>query len=270
MAPSFSAGTRQLDDRVRDRDVVGSSVEPMGLARNGVFVVDYSQGYDETPDRFSSHTSYSRSNYPIPSSTRRGEHSRLFKNDSIRRIEDSQIGRPQNGTPEWDGNDFSLSPVPQQYPQNGPGKKSFVYKHVPSYGMYDGGENGHDDLPRSARHAVQPGFQRIHYDAKVDSKPKTRPTMIEVSPGEFLRLRGADETWKAIHNDFYVPSVCVMCDLTLFCIQDAIFILCPECLTVNPLEGVVYDGYDGGVGMGFTMENLASWQEEIRREVNRG
>jgi hypothetical protein len=87
-----------------------------------------------------------------------------------------------------------------------------------------------------------------------------------VSPGEFVRLRGANETWQAIKNDFYMPCMCICCNLTLFCIQDAICVICPACRIVSPLEGVVYDGYDGGVGLGFTIEELSKWQQEITME----
>ena len=85
--------------------------------------------------------------------------------------------------------------------------------------------------------------------------------MIEVAPGEFMRLRGAQETWKAIQDDFYLPCACICCELTLFCIQDATYVLCPVCQVVNRLEKI--DGYDGGVGLGFTMEELAEWQNDI-------
>jgi hypothetical protein len=85
--------------------------------------------------------------------------------------------------------------------------------------------------------------------------------MIEIAPGQHMRLRGAQETWKAIRNDFYLPCSCVCCDLTLFCIQDASYVLCPQCQVVNPMEKI--DGYDGGVGLGFTMEELAAWQNDI-------
>ena len=64
----------------------------------------------------------------------------------------------------------------------------------------------------------------------------TKSKMIEIAPGEFMRLRGAHETWKAIQNDFYLPCSCFCCDLTLFCIQDATYVLCPQCQVVNPLE----------------------------------
>jgi hypothetical protein len=97
------------------------------------------------------------------------------------------------------------------------------------------------------------------------TKEDCRPGMktIEVSPGEHLRLRGADETWRAIQVDFYMPCECMCCSLTIFCIQDAACVLCPECRVVSPMVGAS-TGSDGGVGLGFTIEDLASWQEGIR------
>jgi hypothetical protein len=94
-----------------------------------------------------------------------------------------------------------------------------------------------------------------------------KSNMIEVAPGQYLRLRGADETWNAIKDDFYVPCVCFACDLTLFCIQDASYVLCPQCQVVNPLDGQCES--DGGVGLGFTIEKLSKWQNEIilKRQV---
>ena len=282
MAPSFSTATR-LDDGyeynafaasdIRARpDFNGSIGEPTGITRNGVVVVDYSQRKDGSPDRYSYHTPYLRSSYPIPLDTCRNESPQQYSNDSIQRLDDSQDKvRPQKDASNWNRDDFLQPSVKENFSQKCEGKSSGMNKHGSSQGSYHRSESGHDLFDRrSSRHEVQPGFQCIQYYAKFDSKPKTRATMIEVSPGEFLRLRGADETWKAIHDDFYVPSACVLCGLTLFCIQDAVFVLCPECLIVSPLEGVVYDGYDGGVGIGFTMANLANWQEEIRLELNQG
>jgi hypothetical protein len=86
--------------------------------------------------------------------------------------------------------------------------------------------------------------------------------MIEVSPGQFLRLRGAEETWKAIHQDFFMPCGCLCCNITIFCIQDADCVLCPICKTINPMDYANGDG-EGGVGLGFTMEDLKRWQDEI-------
>jgi hypothetical protein len=88
---------------------------------------------------------------------------------------------------------------------------------------------------------------------------------IEVSPGVFLKLRGAEETWRAIKLDFFMPCECSCCCLMIFCIQDAEFVLCPECRVVS-ISGNDRTGKDGGVGLGFGLEELARWQEEIERE----
>jgi hypothetical protein len=100
-------------------------------------------------------------------------------------------------------------------------------------------------------------------DRKQASVGTKKCKVIEIAPGQYMRLRGAEETWKAIQDDFYVPCSCVICELTLFCIQDATYVLCPQCQVVNPLEKI--DGYDGGVGLGFTIEELAEWQNDILR-----
>lgn len=94
-----------------------------------------------------------------------------------------------------------------------------------------------------------------YYEQPVKSTPE-----IEVSPGEYLPLRGADETWRCIHVDFYMPCECIACESTIFCIQDAQFVLCPLCKTVCPMEG------DKGVGLGFTVDDLAKWQQDIQYE----
>ena len=109
---------------------------------------------------------------------------------------------------------------------------------------------------------LQGGSFLSHVKAhRKENSGATKCKMIEIAPGEFMRLRGAHETWKAIQDDFYLPCACFCCDLTLFCIQDATYVLCPQCQVVNPLEKI--DGYDGGVGLGFTMEELAEWQSDI-------
>lgn len=83
---------------------------------------------------------------------------------------------------------------------------------------------------------------------------------IEISPGLFVRLQGAEETAMAIRNDFYMPFQC-SCERTIFCIQNASFIVCPCCKVISPIEGVL----GGGVGLGFTMKHLAQYQEELVR-----
>jgi hypothetical protein len=96
--------------------------------------------------------------------------------------------------------------------------------------------------------------------------PPLRPSQssIEISPGVQVRLRGADETWKAIEYDYYMPAECICCESTIFCIQDADYVLCPDCRVVSRLEGSSSRGM-GGVGLGFKYEDLARWQDDILR-----
>jgi hypothetical protein len=95
--------------------------------------------------------------------------------------------------------------------------------------------------------------------------PPSYQQTIEISPGVHVRLRGADETWKAIENDFYMPAECICCESTIFCIQNADYILCPDCRVVSRMEDLSSHGM-GGVGLGFKYEDLARWQEAILRE----
>jgi hypothetical protein len=98
------------------------------------------------------------------------------------------------------------------------------------------------------------------------SAPPPRPSQssIEISPGVQVRLRGADETWEAIEHDYYMPTECICCESTIFCIQDADYVLCPGCRVVSRLEGSSSRGM-GGVGLGFKYADLARWQDDILR-----
>jgi hypothetical protein len=99
------------------------------------------------------------------------------------------------------------------------------------------------------------------------SRSQTPPSecSIEISPGVHVRLRGADETWKAIEHDYYMPAECICCESTVFCIQDADYVLCPDCRVVIRLGGSSSRGIGGGVSLGFKYEDLARWQEDILR-----
>ena len=95
---------------------------------------------------------------------------------------------------------------------------------------------------------------------------KRPDVIIEVAPGVLVVLRGSQETWEAIKDDFYMPCHCIGCDTSLFVIQDAAYVLCPQCYSVVPLEGEFIDRAVSGVGMGFVIEDLMQWQQEILRD----
>jgi hypothetical protein len=94
--------------------------------------------------------------------------------------------------------------------------------------------------------------------------PSSLPT-VEISPGVHVRLRGANETLEAIESDSYMPAECFCCESTIFCIQQADYILCPDCRVVSRMEGISCTGM-GGVGLGFKYEDLARWQADILRD----
>jgi hypothetical protein len=82
---------------------------------------------------------------------------------------------------------------------------------------------------------------------------------IEISPGQHLRFRGLKETFQAIQQDAYMPVSCMCCTTeTLFCIDDASFVLCSICRTISPTDQTAL--LAGGVGIGFTFEDLGEWQ----------
>jgi hypothetical protein len=51
----------------------------------------------------------------------------------------------------------------------------------------------------------------------------------------------------------------------IFCIQNADYVLCPDCRVVSRMEGASSTGM-GGVGLGFKYEDLSKWQEDILRD----
>lgn len=87
--------------------------------------------------------------------------------------------------------------------------------------------------------------------------------MIQIAPGVEVPLRDKEEARAAVQEDFYLPGLCLGCSTTLFVVQDAAFVLCPDCRTVSPMEGDFVDRAAAGVGFGFTFEELTQWQTDI-------
>ena len=103
-----------------------------------------------------------------------------------------------------------------------------------------------------------------------DSHRDMKSLSIEVSPGVVARLRGARETYQAVENDFYRPTICQACQADVCCIMDASYLLCPMCRSVSPIEGGSTDIATGGVGLGFTLDDLRTWQAKILASRSRG
>ena len=109
-----------------------------------------------------------------------------------------------------------------------------------------------------------------HHHHQADNKkqpppPISKPVYIKIAPGLTARLRRAQETYACIAKDFYIPTSCADCSASLFCIQDANYVLCPLCKVVGRLEGGADLEYDGGIGIGFTWEYLQQFQQKLKR-----
>lgn len=124
--------------------------------------------------------------------------------------------------------------------------------------------------PRTPSYEKCAGYGCYSRDSKTISKETQRyERYIEIVPGHSTRLRGAQETWQCIEQDFFMPVTCLACGLDLCCIQDADYVLCPICKVISPMDNIEESIGIGGVGLGFTLDDLARWQSEIiksRRE----
>ncbi|MEO0815325.1 MAG: hypothetical protein AAFY60_20870 [Myxococcota bacterium] len=82
-------------------------------------------------------------------------------------------------------------------------------------------------------------------------------TEIEIYPGVYERLRGSEETMAACRNGRVCKSKCFNCDQELFCIDDADFVVCPDCAMVSPTHGLhskkLARATSGGVGLGIRL-----------------
>jgi hypothetical protein len=95
------------------------------------------------------------------------------------------------------------------------------------------------------------------------------PHEVEVTPGVFMKLRGSAETWQAIRLNRIINTRCICCYITLHCVRDADYVICPDCRVVSPVYSNLSDdqkttgrGLSGGVGLGFKPEDAAKWQAE--------
>ena len=117
-----------------------------------------------------------------------------------------------------------------------------------------------------------PPFDSAHMSFRGQNKTistedkKSNPngaSQIEIAPGILKPLRGSEETWKAIETGNIVPTVCISCALSLHCLDDAEYVICPACRVVGPVECCL-QGFGRGIGLGVKDEQLALWRAEIQ------
>jgi hypothetical protein len=66
-------------------------------------------------------------------------------------------------------------------------------------------------------------------------QPYFRYPTIEIQPGVYERLRGSEETLRAIETGHVTICDCLVCNSCLVTIGDAEFVLCPDCKVVSPI-----------------------------------
>jgi len=142
----------------------------------------------------------------------------------------------------------------------------FQGDHAPRLGMRRGDvSRSSEEQPRvaSSRPTPTPFSVPDPRAPENNNNDSYKPLSIEIAHGVFARLRGAQETYHAVENDLYMPTICHDCQADLCVIMDASYLLCPKCKSVSPVEGGNPDIIEGGVGLGFTLDDLRTWQAEI-------
>ena len=130
-----------------------------------------------------------------------------------------------------------------------------------------------------SRRSSNDGYERefIRAPGPADNRAQANdPMEFEVSPGVWMKLRGAEETWAAVELGQYAPTICLVCDKKLLVIDDAECVLCPDCRVVSPIVMDEDSGFidkeskqrKSGIGLGFTVEDLMRWQDEMSRGLN--
>jgi hypothetical protein len=90
-------------------------------------------------------------------------------------------------------------------------------------------ERHQHDGPNEDRYGSQQRSQQVPHPL-----PTGTATTVEIAPGHFLPLRGAQETMQAIERGTCVTVPCLVCHANLQCIDDCEAVLCPVCRVVSP------------------------------------
>jgi hypothetical protein len=95
---------------------------------------------------------------------------------------------------------------------------------------------------------------------------------ISFSPGVQKTLRSSKETWQAIRDGRITVTACSRCKVELHCIEDAEFVVCPDCRVASQVEQTIAgilldsDSPDGttcnGVGLGVKAKDVIQWLED--------
>jgi hypothetical protein len=134
-----------------------------------------------------------------------------------------------NSTPEYKRHESYQSQSPSLSPSLS--SSSSVY------------ENNHRS--HNSHHSPQPQHQHLNpvEDDETIPNPNFERPLVEVAPGQWVELRGSEETWHAVQRNYTRKVECFSCTIQMHAIQDAALVLCPECRMIVPFN-------DDGEGLG--------------------
>jgi hypothetical protein len=119
---------------------------------------------------------------------------------------------------------------------------------------------------RQQAYERQPIFWSSEDTQEEEVEEEEERMLVEVTPGNYVPLRGSAEIWDAVLNDNAVECFCFGCSLQLVTVSDADMVMCVSCHTISPVD----DGNaGGGLGLGMKSEDAAYERrrfEEARRK----
>ncbi|GKY97335.1 hypothetical protein MPSEU_000691900 [Mayamaea pseudoterrestris] len=95
------------------------------------------------------------------------------------------------------------------------------------------GRSNSSDNPASI--SAPPLVTSDYPNHRKQQQPYFRYPTIEITPGVYERLRGSEETLRAIELGQVTICDCLVCNSCLVTIGDAEFVLCPDCKVVSPI-----------------------------------
>lgn len=107
--------------------------------------------------------------------------------------------------------------------------------------------------------------QRLQQRQQQEQQPHIK-NALELTPGHWVALRGAEETWHALQQGTVCSVNCRVCTTPLLCVESAQYVLCPVCKIVSPLDAesncsglstMLEETPRHGVGLGVRAEDVA-------------
>ena len=193
-----------------------------------------------------------------PSFRKKNERLGLEKSPSFRKkndrfsVERSHSFRTKHklADKEWVG--LKKAPHPPAQPSSMSLKKAPTLEATRSHPDDFVQEAKNSDFRESAYRPGKQGHEPSHRDPNADYF-KT-PT-VEIFPGVWEVLRGADETKVAVEREKITTVHCICCDTRAQCIEDACYFICPTCQVVGPVPASKISMGMWGVGLGIKTEH---------------